>query len=624
MSKRLILLIGVLLVAVMALAACGAEPAEVVTVVETRIVEVENTVVETKVVTETVTEEIEVPVEVTRVVTEEVMVEPEVAPEDVTYDRATTLYTTGNSWGPPSDWNPLTNWSMATGTFGLIYEPLFLYDAIADEMIPWLAESGEWADDTTYQIKVREGINWSDGTPLTAADVKFTWELGQEYVALPFSGTWDWLTEIEQVDDYTLNFKFSEVLYHQWERNLEQYGMVPAHIFSEMSEEEITAGANENPVGSGAYLYESHGQDRVVLVKNPDWWAIEQMGWEVAPERIVDLVNRSNNVSLGMLLQGDLDWSNNFLPGVKNMVEGGYGVETYYPESPYMLAANTAILFMNLEKAPMDDLAFRQAMAHAIDVSQIVDVVYGGIVTAASPTGLLPSEGFSKWIDQDLVDQYGFSYDPEKAAQILADAGYVDNDGDGFVETPDGEAFELKIIVPFGWTDWMESINVISAGAQAVGINAVVDFPDFGGYQDSFYGGEYDMAINNFGSGLSNTPWSYYSWLYRDPILEQMTNGNFGRYDNQAAFDLVDELDRTPKDDEEAMQAVMSQLQEITLTDLPAIPLWYNGAWYQANTNTWNNFPSDEGSQIYPITWNNQVQYGFLWALTELEPAPTE
>ncbi len=548
----------------------------------------------------------------------------EAAPEPVTYERSETLYTTGTSWGPPSDWNPLTNWSMATGTFGLIYEPPFLYDPLTDEMIPWLAESGEWLDETTYQLKVRQGMNWSDGEPITAADFKLTYELGRDYVALPFSGLWDFLAEIEQVDDYTLNFKFSEVLYHQWARLLEQHGIVPAHIFGGMSEEEITAGANENPVGSGAYLYESHGQDRHVLVKNPDWWAIEQMGWEVAPERIVDLVNRSNNVSLGMLLQGDLDWSNNFLPGVKNLVEGGYGVQTYFPESPYMLAANTAVLFMNLEKAPMDDVEFRKAIAYAVDVSQIVDIVYGGIVTAANPTGLLPSEGFSKWIDQELVDQYGFSYDPEKAAQILANAGYADTDGDGFVEAPDGSAIELKVIVPFGWTDWMESINVISAGAQAVGINLQPEFPDFGGYQDSFYGGDYDMAINNFGSGLSNTAWSYYSWLYRDPILEQMTNGNFGRYDNQAAFDLVDELDRTPKDDEAAMQAVMSQLQEITLTDLPVLPLWYNGAWFQANTNTWTNYPSDEGSQIYPITWNNQVQYGFLWALTKLQPAATE
>jgi peptide/nickel transport system substrate-binding protein len=288
-----------------------------------------------------------------------------------------------------------------------------------------------------------------------------------------------------------------------------------------------------------------------------------------------------------------------------------------------MLSANTAVLFLNLTKPPMDDPVFRRAVANAIDVSQIVDIVYGGIVTASNPVGLLPSEAWLQYLDEDLVDQYGFSYDPDTARQLLADAGYADTDGDGFVEMPDGSPIELKVIVPFGWTDWMESINVIARGAQEVGINLQTEFPDFGGYQDQLYGGTFDMAINNFGSGLSNTPWTYFEWFFRSPIQEQMTNGNFGRYDNQEAFDLVDRLDKTPLDDTEAMQEVMSALQEIHLTDLPAIPLWYNGAWFQGNTTAWSNFPSDaEGAPKYfPVVWNNYIQFGALLALTELEPA---
>jgi peptide/nickel transport system substrate-binding protein len=618
MSKRFILLLSLMLLAGMVLVSCTTESPAPETIIETRVV------TEEVVVTEVVTEE----VEVTRVVTEEVMVEAPEEPsaEAVTYERATTLYTTGTAWAPPSDWNPVTNWDYSTGTIGYLYEPLFLYDPIANEMIPWLAESGEWIDEDTYEVKVREGMSWSDGEPITAADVKLTFELGQKFAAVPYSQLWEWLDSIEEVDDYTLQFQFSDPLYHQWSRLLYLTAIVPEHIWADRTEEEVTAGANENPVGSGAYLYDTHGQDRMVWVKNPDWWATDILGLEVVPERIVDLVNRSNNVSLGMLLQGDIDWSNNFLPGIKNLVEGGYGVETYYPESPYMLSANTAALWLNLEKSPMDDVAFRRALANSIDVSQIVDVVYGGIVTGSNPVGLLPSDAWLQYLDEDLVNQNGFSYDPDAARQILADAGYVDTDGDGFVEAPDGSPIELKVIVPFGWTDWMESINVIARSAQAVGINLEPEFPDFGGYQDQLYGGDFDMAINNFGSGLSNTPWTYYDWVFRSPIADQMTNGNFGRYDNQAAFDLVDQLDKTPPDDQEAMQEVMSALQEIQLQDLPVIPLWYNGAWYQANTGTWSNFPSavDDAPHYFPITWNNYVQFGGILALTELEPTPQE
>jgi peptide/nickel transport system substrate-binding protein len=172
----------------------------------------------------------------------------------------------------------------------------------------------------------------------------------------------------------------------------------------------------------------------------------------------------------------------------------------------------------------------------------------------------------------------------------------------------------------------MESINVISRSAQEVGINAVVDFPDFAGYQDQLYGGTFDMAINNFGSGLSSTVWTYYDWLLRHPIAEQMTNGNFGRYDNQVAFDLVDQLDKTRSDDTEAMQAVLSQLQELQLTELPAIPLWYNGAWYQANTSVWTNFPTAAEStpKSLPITWGGWWELGGLMTLTQLQQAGGE
>jgi peptide/nickel transport system substrate-binding protein len=86
------------------------------------------------------------------------------------YPRAETLYTTGKQWGPPSTWNPLDP-NAATGVVGLQYETLFLYDPLADKWTPWLAEGGTWTDPTTYTIKVRQGVKWSDGQALTAADV---------------------------------------------------------------------------------------------------------------------------------------------------------------------------------------------------------------------------------------------------------------------------------------------------------------------------------------------------------------------------------------------------------------------------------------------------------------------
>src|SRR5690554_5798780 len=99
--------------------------------------------------------------------------QPAAQPVTEAYARNETLYISGTQWGPPSSWNPFMQGNYATGTIGFVYETLFLYDPLADEYIPWLAESGEWVSDNVYELTIREGITWSDGTPFTAEDVKF-------------------------------------------------------------------------------------------------------------------------------------------------------------------------------------------------------------------------------------------------------------------------------------------------------------------------------------------------------------------------------------------------------------------------------------------------------------------
>jgi peptide/nickel transport system substrate-binding protein len=540
------------------------------------------------------------------------------------YERSETLYTSGTQWGPPSSWNPFNQGNYAMGTIGLVYETLITYDPLTDEYKPWLAESGKWMSDNVYELKVRPGITWSDGQPFTAADVKFTFELGDK-APIFYSPLWNWLDSVEQVDAATLRLTFSEPLYQEWAYYLYQIPMVPKHIWESKTAAEIASGANESPVGTGPYLYETHDQSRMVWLKNEQWWAKTAFGMDPAPKRIVDIVNGSNNVALGLLLQGGLDLSNNFLPGIATLVKSGYGLQTYYPEPPYMLSANTAWLIMNNTKKPMDDPAFRRAMAFAVDTDQIVQVVYGNIVMKANPTGLLPV--WDQFIDQAVVDELGFSYDPEQAREILAAAGYKDIDGDKFVEAPDGSKIALKVIVPFGWTDWMESIKVIANSAQAVGINVQPDYPDFPAYLDARLSGTFDMAIDNQ-EQLSNTPWSYYDWMFQNPIADiaTMQDGNYGRYDNPKAFALVDQLDKTQINDVEGMKAITSELQRIQLTDMPLIPLWYNGMWAQYSNAVWTNWPSaaEGDNHFLPTSWRGYWNMTAIRMLTELKPAPKE
>lgn len=582
---------------------------------------------------QTVIQTVEVPKEVKVIetkeviVTKEVIITPEPSAEEMTYERNETLYTSGTQWGPPSSWNPFNGGGYAMGTIGLVYETLYIYDPLADKFNPWLAaEDMKWVDDTTLEIKLREGLTWTDGEALDADDVIFTYKLadpnGDYKAGLNFTGLYNFLDSIEKVDATTVDFKFKEnPAYQEVGFYLWQTPIVPQHLWEGMAVADITGGANENPVGSGPYLFESYDQDRMVWLRNENWWGINAFGKTPGPKRIVDIVNGSNNVALGLVLQGGLDLSNNFLPGVATLVKGGYGIQTYYPDPPYMLSANVAALIINEQIKPLDDVNFRKALAYAINLNDIVDTAYTGIVKAADPTGLLPT--WDKYIDKAQVEELGWTYDPEMAKKILADAGYKDTDGDGFVEAPDGSAIALKVTCPSGWTDWMAAIGIISKNAQEAGMNITTDYPDYGQWRDAQLKGTFELSLQNEAQ-MSSTPWSYYKWVFQNPIENIATAqyGNYGRYENQEAFDLVNQLDQVKVGDDAAILEITSKLQKITLSEFPTIPLWYNGLWAQYSNAVWTGWPSSaDGSNHYlPATWRGYWNMSGIQMLLDLKP----
>lgn len=535
------------------------------------------------------------------------------------YPRAETIFTSGHQWGPPSSWNPIPESGEAAGVRGLLYEPLFLFDPFTLELTPHLAESGEWTADDEYVLTLRDGVTWQDGEDFTADDVVFSFEVCQRE-GIPCQNLWNWVGEVEATDDLEVTVTFSDPRPQEWDRTLYTRMMAPEHIMADWSDDDLMTSQNVDPapVGTGAFTYSTHGQDRMVWERNDDWWAVDALGYEMPMRYVVDIVNPSNEVALGLMLQGGLDLSNNFLPGIKQLADSGQ-VSTFYADEPYMLPGNTAVLVPNATEAPGNDPAFRQALAYAVNVDQIVEVAYGNIVEKASPVGLLPT--YEEYYDQDVIAEHGFTYDAAQAEQILADAGYVDSDGDGTLETPDGDPIEMELIVPSGWTDWMEAARVIAEDLSAVGITTTAAFPDAGAVDDARTNGDFDLVLNNW-AGLSNTPWTYYNYLFYHPISDQMWGGNFGRVENPEAWELVETLARTSSDDP-AFAETISELQEISLTEMPMIPLWYNGAWAQYNTSTWTNWPTDAADTptYYPLTWGADWAIGGLLTLASLEPA---
>jgi len=535
--------------------------------------------------------------------------------------RAQTLYMSGNQWSPNNDLNPAKNWDYVTGLVGFAYETPFRYDPLADKYIPWLATSGTWTSKTTFVMTIRQGVKWSDGRTLTPSDVKYSFELAK-IATHPQHPLWqDTGLQGIRASGNRLTFRFAGTPgYQQFDFYRFMVAVVPQHVFSKYSKTEIATGNMSNPkniVGTGPYVYQSGASaasQTVVWKKNPNWWATKAVGLKVAPQYVVDIKNGTNAAALANFMAGNIDLFNNFAP--KSAIRGS--VKTFYDRAPYHLGANTTWLFPNTTKKPLNDKQFRRALAYSINMNQILSKAYQGLVTKASPTGLLPI--WNKWIDKKVVAQYGFSYNKAKAKATLAAAGYRDRNGDGFVENKDGSEIDLQIICPNGWSDWMTAIQVVADSAKAVGIKVTPAFPEYGTLVDDRGHARFDLLLGN-DRQMSNTPWTYYQYIYQLPILENQTTTNYERYVNQNAWNLTKGLDKIPSSNTKAYQAQMSKLQKIFLQDLPAIPLWYNGMWAMFNTKYWTNWPSAKDAQYTPASWRNYWQMTSIDMLTHLKPA---
>ncbi len=538
------------------------------------------------------------------------------APSSVTsFPRTETLYTSGTAYSPPSNWNPLDTGNYATGTQGLIYEPLFLYNPQTGTYDPWLATgslNAGWKG-STYVINVRSGVTWSDGTPLTGADVAYSINLARTNATDPYSAN------VSTVADATANGNTVTVTfkgtpgYTEFTDYLWKAPVLPEHIWSKFPASQIATDANLNPVGTGPMTLDTYNTQEVVYQTKPSWWATSALGLSFKFKYLIDVVNGSNDQELGQLTAGNIDWSNNFLPGINQLMQAvggnsGYTLKTYYPTTPYMLSANTVWLEPNDAVAPMSNVNFRKALAYALDPAVIAQTVYGGITKAANPTGLLPN--LSSYVNTSVVSADAPTYNPTLAKQYLAKSGY------------NGQAITLQ--VPDGWSDWMDATTVIKSELDAIGINLQLIYPQANARTANVTDGNFDLQLDN-NAGLDSTPWSYYQRVYQLPIEKQQTSElNWERFSSPSDWALVQEAATVPLTDTTKLDSIYTQLETDFFAQEPVIPLWYNGAWFQGNTQYWEDYPSSTGSdQNMPVMWDGYLgAMTTVYALADLRPTP--
>ncbi len=507
--------------------------------------------------------------------------------------RDETLYTSGTSQGPPTNFNPLQR-SAYTGTEGLLYEPLFLFDPLHGKLLAWLARSGAWSGPTTYELHLRPGVDWVDSATgavvgtLSGADVAFTIRLAMSDASDPAHEDVATVTSVSS-SGLSVTVQFARpVGYAAWQRFLWRAPILPGAEWPKMS----ASSPNLQPVATGPMLLYSTSAQGACYRDNPHWWATSALGLRFKFSYLCDLVSPTSGKGLADLLDDHVDWSNQLLRGVPNLTgskAAGYGIKTYYPSVPYMIPASTAWLQMDLARAPMSNRDFRFGVAYALDPSVVAEDAYTGTVEVASPAGLLPE--LSSWADTKAEKKLGFYYSPALAKKYLAKSGY--------------KGQELTFLVPEGQADLGDAAHLLAGQLAKVGVHVLVRAVAPATLSQDVSSGNYDMVVNPQ-VAISPSPWEYFDTVYRLPLSAALAAGeNTERFSDPAAWSLVQRAAATPTSDQAALTKLYDELQVDFLQELPEIPLWYTGAWFEANTKVWEGYPSatSKDDQYTPVMW---------------------
>lgn len=507
------------------------------------------------------------------------------APSDGASGGGSMLFAGDN--GSPTftrNFNPY-NSAARTGKFHM-YEPLVVLNTYNGDVTPFLASSVEQPDPQTAVFDIREGVTWSDGEPFTAEDVKFTFDLLQQYPALDLDGVWQHLDSVE-VDgqQVTMHYKTADV---PATNIVGQTLVVPQHLWADV--DDPVSYANEDPVGTGPYTLGDFGPNQYTLEKNQDYWQAE----DVAAD---ELVIPASNTQLD-LVNNDYDWAYAYISDVENTwVSANEGNTYWFPPG------GTIALYPNLEQAPFDDVNFRRGLSSALDRDAIAQTAEEGYVDAAPQSGLL-LPGQQDLADPDLPNDGVVAQDTDAALQAFAEAGYT-RQGDQLVDSS-GQQATVTITTANGYTDWLRGVQEVQRQLQAVGIAVNINQPQPAAYNQALNNGDFQLAMGAFGGSGS---------FYQD--MHQLLGGdfyqpigaaaasNFERFQDEEVDALLEQLKAATDEDEQ--EQLSQQLQQVMYDQVPVISMFYGGLWGLFSDADFTGWPSEDDPYATPITYDSNV-----------------
>lgn len=531
-----------------------------------------------------------------------------ITPVHAQLPREETVYFSSVVGAPILAWNPyLPSPSSLTG---MMYPSLYLYSQYSNEWIPYAAESYRWVDKYTLEVRIRDEAKWWDGKPITAYDVEYTFKLGRKYFVPVLTPIWDYIEDVMAVDDKTVLFITSErklnylqmlgvltpviLPKHRWEALEKQYG---DKLFSEFQDNDP-----KQIIGAGPYKLKEWTEETYTYERVDDWWGKGIFGLP-RPKYIVTLTFKDAPAAALAFEAGRIDVSTFFFAAIYEMWEvKGLARGTYYKHPPYFVPFTIIFLWMNYESKGLDNPVVRRAIAHAIPFNELISRAQYNYSIRATCVPIVHTSPAAIYINQTLIDQYGFDFDLDKAKAILDAAGIVDTNGDGIRELPDGTKLGPYIIqVPYGWTDWMMMCDIITENLRKIGIEVNTEFPDFSVWWQRLMDKKWDLVLGWADASIGFAhPWNAFRSTM-DPRL-RFPSGNWENYKNE---EVIPSIDAIPKESNpQKLMALYNKLQEIWLRDLPGVPLYYNPTWYEYSKDYWVGWPAEENGWWFANFWS--------------------
>jgi peptide/nickel transport system substrate-binding protein len=496
----------------------------------------------------------------------------------------------GGNW--TCDFNPF-NLSDISFSLGTVYEPLVFVDTLENaKTTPWLAQSFAWSNgNKTLTFTIRKGVKFTNGDPLTAADVLYTFNLLKANKTLDINAVWSVLSSVSQSgDQVVMQFKAPAVTYFYY--IADQIGIVDPKVWSKISDP--SKYPDTNPIGTGPYTVSSKTctPQNIQYQANPNFWkpGLPKVATVNYPAYLTN--DSANNV----LAQGGAQWGSQFIPNIDKFLAGQPAIKHWFPP-----VANVSV-FINLTNPLLKDVAVRQAMAYAIDRAKASQLGEFGEEPASNQTGIV-TPTFSTWLNSAQAAKYGnnYAYNPKKAMSILEADGY--KKGSNGIFAKNGKPLSFSIINNGGFSDWVNAVNVIVADFKAVGIQLTAQDLSQTTYQDKLFAGQFELGYGAETGG----PGPYFElrqWLYsaNSAPIGTPAGSNFERFSSQAVDNLINQFPTTTSPTEQ--QAIVSKLEKIMLADVPVIPVTEAVDWFQYDTSKFSGWPSPSNQYAQPAAYN--------------------